>query len=658
MEPRKHEPAQQRPARGTLLRELESLRARIRELETGYGLCLLRDPTRPGFRWPAETPADSQLAFRDIFNLEAIQEIQDAFAAATNVASIITEVDGRPITRPSRFCRLCREVVRRTPTGLANCIRSDAAFGSNDPLEPIMRPCLSSGLWDGGTSIYVGERHVANWVVGQVRIESGDDDRMRAYAAEIGADEEQYRAALAEVPVMTREQFLNVCQALCLIAYQISTLAENNYLQAQAIERLRQAELALRESEERFRQLSGATFEGIFIHQGGRILDVNKAGCAMFGRTRQALLGRDVESLVSLADRPLATAGHDADDGDACLAKFLGPGGKERVCEIRERDMAYQGRAARVLAVRDITEQVLADQVAKEKQQQLIQADKMVSLGVLVAGMAHEINNPNSVITLNLPLLQEVWEDVAPILDAYYRDNGDFLAGGLEYSELRDQMPDLLARMFEGAARIRGIVGSLKNFSRHSPEDFKWDIDINAVVRSSLELVGNLVAKSTRCFTVSLAEGLPPVTANPQKLSQVVINLVVNACEALSTPSQAIGVKTFYDAATDCLVVRVTDGGIGISPDVLSKIMDPFFTTKRETGGTGLGLSVSATIVEEHGGRLTFASDPGVMTTVELRLPACAAGRAKTTDRPAPNGSGRSIPASAGSRGQGDRNGA
>jgi len=617
----------QRPAQMTLLRELESLRARIRELETGYGLCALDDPPRPGFRWPAGEPRGSRLEFRDIFNVEAIQEIQDAFAAATNVASIITDVEGRPITRPSRFCRLCREVVRRTPKGLSNCIRSDASFGSNDPLEPIMRPCLSSGLWDGGTSIYAGDRHVANWVVGQVRIEAGDDDRMRAYAAEIGADEARYLAALAEVPVMTREQFLSVCRALCLIANQISTLAEKNYLQAQAIELRRRAEQALRESEERFRQLSEATFEGIFIHQGGTILDVNKAGCAMFGQTRQALLGGGVERLVSPAERPPATARAAGDGGDACVARFAGPGGEERVCEVRERDMAYQGSPARVLAVRDITERVLADRAAKEKQQQLIQADKMVSLGVLVAGMAHEINNPNSVMTLNLPLLQEVWEDVAPILEAYYRDNGDFLAGGLEYSELRDMLPDILARMFEGATRIRAIVGSLKNFSRRSPDDFKWDIDINDVVRNSLELVGNLVSKSTRRFTVSLGEGLPPVTANPQKISQVVINLVVNACEALTARDQAIAVKTLFDAAADAVVVRVADAGAGIAPEILSKIVDPFFTTKRETGGTGLGLSVSSTIVGEHGGRLAFASEPGVLTTAELRLPACAAGR-------------------------------
>lgn len=610
-----------RPGRVLLLRELESLRTRIRELETGKAGCAPGTPNHPGLREAEKSSPYNKLEFHDIFNIEAIQEIQDAFAAATNVASIITDVEGRPITRPSRFCRLCREVVRRTPKGLSNCIRSDASFGSRDPLVPIMRPCLSSGLWDGGTSIYVGERHVANWVVGQVRVETGTDSRMRAYAAEIGADAATYMDALAEVPVMTREQFLTVCRALCLIANQLSSLAEKNYLQAQAIELRRQAEQALRESEERFRQLSEATFEGIFIHQDGTILDVNKAGCALCGQTPTELLGRDVATLLATRQDADAIPWTGNSDGDVRVARFDGPDGKERTCEVRERDIVSQGGAARVLAVRDITERVLADKAAKEKQQQLIQADKMVSLGVLAAGMAHEINNPNSFMTLNLPMLQEVWEDITPILEAYYRENGDFLAGGLEYSELRDMMPDLLARMFEGATRIRAIVGSLKNFSRRAPDDFKWDIAINAVVRNSLELLDNLLAKSTNRFTLSLAGDLPAVTANPQRLAQVVINLVVNACEALTSRDQAIGVATLADAATGTVVVRVTDQGPGIPPEILSKIMDPFFTTKRETGGTGLGLSVSSNIVEEHQGRLVFFSDPGQGTTVELRLP-------------------------------------
>ncbi|MHC1712332.1 MAG: PocR ligand-binding domain-containing protein [Solidesulfovibrio sp.] len=624
MQHHEKEAAPQRPAQVTLLRELESLRARIRELEAGNGLCVQYDPPRLGTLW-TRSPATGghELRFQDVFNVEAIQEIQDAFAAATNVASIITETDGRPITRPSRFCRLCREVVRKTPKGLANCLRSDASFGSDDPLEPIMRPCLSSGLWDGGTSIYVGNRHVANWVVGQVRVDTGDDDRMRAYAAEIGADEQQYREALAETTVMSQELFLSVCRALCLIAYQISSLAEQNFLQAQAIELRRQAEQALRESEERFRQLSEATFEAIFILRDGTILDVNKAGRALFGHSRTKLIGRDIDTLVAPQSRPLATTGDSGEGAKAGQAEFIRDDGAQRICEVQERAILFQGLPARVLAIRDITERVLSERAAKEKQQQLIQADKMVSLGVLVAGMAHEINNPNSFLTLNLPLLQEVWEDIAPILEAYYHENGDFLAGGLEYSELRDMLPDLLARMHEGATRIRAIVGSLKNFSRRAPDDFKWEISVNDVVRNSLDLVGNLVAKSTNAFRLALADGLPPVTANPQKISQVVINLVVNACEALTDRDQAIVVQTLFDAPSNQVVVRVRDEGVGIAPAILSKIMDPFFTTKRETGGTGLGLSVSSAIVEEHGGQLRFAPGPGRGVVAELRLSAC-----------------------------------
>lgn len=100
------------------------------------------------------------------------------------------------------------------------------------------------------------------------------------------------------------------------------------------------------------------------------------------------------------------------------------------ICEIQQREIIFQGEKVGVCAIRDITERVESERQAKEKEQQLIQADKMVSLGVLVSGMAHEINNPNSFMTLNLPLLEEIWRDITPILEDYYHENGDFLAGG------------------------------------------------------------------------------------------------------------------------------------------------------------------------------------------------------------------------------------
>ena len=109
---------------------------------------------------------DLGLTFEDLFDLDEIQTIQDAFANATGVASIITQPDGRPITQPSNFCRLCRDIIRHTGKGLENCMRSDAIIGHPNPDGPIVQPCHSGGLWDGGASISAGNKHIANWLIG------------------------------------------------------------------------------------------------------------------------------------------------------------------------------------------------------------------------------------------------------------------------------------------------------------------------------------------------------------------------------------------------------------------------------------------------------------------------------------------------------------
>ncbi len=195
------------------------------------------------------------LSFTDFFDLDEIQEIQDSFAQASGVASIITDTDGRPITKPSNFCRLCRDVIRQTEKGLSNCFHSDAVIGCHNPQGPIMQPCLSGGLWDGGASISVGDRHVANWLVGQVRNDALDEEEMVKYAQEIGVDEEEFRAALAEVTVMPVEQFEQVCQVLFLVANQMSKTAFQNAQQARFIYQLRQAEEELRAYRDHLEEL-------------------------------------------------------------------------------------------------------------------------------------------------------------------------------------------------------------------------------------------------------------------------------------------------------------------------------------------------------------------------------------------------------------------
>lgn len=609
------------------IEELNTLRGRVAELEATRSLCgnFGRDcKVRNGI--PEIQNSGREHRFEDYFDVEAIQQIQDAFSEATNVASIITDLDGRPITKPSRFCRLCNNIIRKTEKGLKNCMRSDASFGTKSPLEPIMRPCLSGGLWDGGTSFYVGDRHIANWIIGQVRCPPVNDERVKRYAREIGADEDEFMEALAEVPVMSREQFLSVCNALCLIANQISILARKNFLQAQAIARRRVAEAALRESEERFRQLSQATFEAIFIHHEGEILTTNKAGQRMFGYSQEEFAGLNIDDLADPESRSTVRIHTSRNRRSRFEANFRCRDGRMLICEIQQRDIIFQGEKVGVCAIRDITERVESERQAKEKEQQLIQADKMVSLGVLVSGMAHEINNPNSFMTLNLPLLAEIWSDITPILEDYYHENGEFLAGGLEYNELRSFMPDLLSRMQEGASRISGIVNSLKDYSRLQPGELMWEVEIDDVIKNSLRLLENLITQKTANFKMDLADDLPLVRGNSQRLSQVIINLLVNSCEALTDRSKGIFLSSRYDKTEKIVEILVRDEGVGIAEEHLKKITDPFFTTKRNCGGTGLGLSVSSTIVQEHGGRLEFSANPGGGTVARFSIPVITCG--------------------------------
>jgi ligand-binding sensor protein/anti-anti-sigma regulatory factor len=182
------------------------------------------------------------LTFADLFNVEEIQAIQDSFALATGVASIITDPEGQPITRASNFCRLCSEIIRGTPTGLANCMKSDAAIGRPNPSGPIIQPCLSGGLIDAGASIMVGDRHIANWLIGQVLDGEPDEASMLAYAEQIGANKEDFRAALKQVTWMSREQFNQISQALFLIAQQMSKLAIQNLQQNRYLAQYQQAE--------------------------------------------------------------------------------------------------------------------------------------------------------------------------------------------------------------------------------------------------------------------------------------------------------------------------------------------------------------------------------------------------------------------------------
>jgi signal transduction histidine kinase len=270
---------------------------------------------------------------------------------------------------------------------------------------------------------------------------------------------------------------------------------------------------------------------------------------------------------------------------------------------------------------REIAERRHAEEELLLNQQQLLQADKMAALGVLVSGVAHEINNPTGLLLLDIPVLKRAHQDAAPILQEYFEEHGDFSLGGLPYSEMRQEIPRILSGMQDGAKRIKRIVHDLKDFARRDDAGDKGLIDLNRVVQTALRLVDPSIRKATARLAIDLGIGLPKFLGNTQRIEQVVVNLVLNACQALPDREHGIEITTRVAADPLRLELRVQDQGGGIAPEHLSRLTDPFFTTKRESGGTGLGLSVSAGIVKEHGGTLSFDSTPGAGTTVTLSFP-------------------------------------
>ena len=289
-----------------------------------------------------------------------------------------------------------------------------------------------------------------------------------------------------------------------------------------------------------------------------------------------------------------------------------------RSASFAERNEA--GEVVRVYGVvQDVTEQRRIEQAAQREREAMTHADKMISLGVLVSGVAHEVNNPNHSIMLNAPLLRDAWKSIVPIVDEHAAREGATRIGNMPWEEMRDEGAAMIDDVEQAAERIRGIVTELRGFALDHDAGERRLVSMNDVVTSSLRLMGSHIRKATSRFSTVLAPDLPDVCANQRRLEQVLVNLVINACQALEGAECAIVIET--GRTPTHVFVRVVDEGRGISREDLRKIKDPFFTTKRATGGSGLGLAVSDRIAQEHGGELTFESEPGAGTTATLSIP-------------------------------------
>lgn len=386
---------------------------------------------------------------------------------------------------------------------------------------------------------------------------------------------------------------------------------------------------SLRESEIRFRQIFEQSEDAIIFFKTGTcsIIDMNNTAEILYGFNKTELHEGGLGLLASGPDLEKMTSAitNIRKDRVAQLENIVNrrKDGSELFISLRGKIMTLQGIDIVYCTFRDVSDRLRVEKKSRDLQAKLIQANKMTSLGLLVSGVAHEINNPNNFIMASSELLEKAWRDALNILHEYAEENGEFYMGGIPFSQLESQAPRLFAGITDGTRRINAIVNNLKSFARNSGTVEKYDIiNVNNVAISTVSILHYEISKFTKNFHLELSDNLPPVKGSSQQLGQVMLNLVMNACQALTDKKSGIWLTTGYDSATGAVTVTVRDEGCGMSRENSSMIMEPFFTTKIDSGGTGLGLSICQSIVKDHSWSLEFTSELHKGTTFVLKIPA------------------------------------
>ncbi|MBF0180681.1 MAG: hypothetical protein HQM03_11725 [Magnetococcales bacterium] len=294
---------------------------------------------------------------------------------------------------------------------------------------------------------------------------------------------------------------------------------------------------------------------------------------------------------------------------------FHFPFSESQWCEVRFVPIRSETGISEVLILStDITERHL-------QQEQAMRHARLATLGILAAGMAHEINNPNNTIQFNIDSLLRAWPDMAAVLRYHGREHGEYAIGGMPADRALEMLPGLLESIRDNSRRITGIVNNLKHMARPDTGEQRYRIELHKVLRNVVSLVQHQIKRHTDHFTVNLPDDLPELKGNPLQLEQLFLNLLLNAMESLRDRHGRVALDGLASEDGKWVIVQVMDEGVGMTRQEIADMFTPFFTTKAAQGGIGMGLSIVWDIVQRHGGAIQADSQPGAGTTITVRLP-------------------------------------
>ncbi|HON59027.1 MAG TPA: PAS domain S-box protein [Smithella sp.] len=295
------------------------------------------------------------------------------------------------------------------------------------------------------------------------------------------------------------------------------------------------------------------------------------------------------------------------------------------------RRLIRQGRKLpgyMVGAWQDITEEKRIRQEAELRLQQMIQSHKLKALGEVVAGVAHEINNPVSFIANNITLLEDMWNTIEPILASDGASHPQWGEKGIGYVEVCTNMKEIIDEFKIASQRIKRVILGLKEFARTDETLEKKPVRLEEVIQGVMIIVGAQIRKTVSTIDLYIDNHLPPIQGQFQKIEQVIANLLINAHQAIPPERKGKIILTVRRIERlKAILVEIEDNGIGMEKEVLDRVFEPFFTTRREKEGTGLGLSISYGLVKEHNGLIGVLSRPNVGSKFSVYLPLDSASR-------------------------------
>ena len=538
----------------------------------------------------------------DLVDIEKLNQVQVAFTRATGVASIITNLDGTPITKPVSFCQLCNNIIRKTEKGLRLCEKSDAEFGLSSDRVTI-KECGSAGLLDGGIRLDVLGEPVGIWMIGQVIDENTDIEKLIDYADVINTDKNEYREALEKVPHMTRNKFEDICDFLNITANLLMELIESNIRLKDENRKISETEKVASEGEVHYRKLFDSMINSYAIHEmiydkdgnavDYKIIDANSAFLKDLGLAKEDFIGKPIKTILPKTEK------HWIEHFDKVIQTGEDQIFTDYSIELNKSYLvhAFKFEENRFGAIfSDITD------YSKEREH-LHRTQRLETVGNLAGGIAHEINNPINGI-MNYAQL---------ILDMK-----------LDNSSVTEYLEEIISE----SERIAEIINNLLRFSQNDSKGYSLCTPTD-IIKSTIEMVKSIYAGEQIKIETYFAKDLPKIKCNSGQMQQVIINLLANARDALNDKYLGyddnkiikVSCKKIKKEKKEIIRITIEDRGNGIKPEVSNRMFEPFFSSKGRDSKTGLGLSTSYGIVIDHGGTLNFETKIGEYTRFFVDIP-------------------------------------